>query len=220
MKLVLFLTLSVFALCSTANDVDNSIFRDYAANYLAAIRSENKEEILKLTSSENIDIHIANIRVLEEVGGASYVLDVSPYDKDKNDFGALIMNMSSGKCTFPIHPTHKLNITWRFTVEEYSKGHACHRLANKNSTITLFVHVEGNQVKEVSSCSNEYRISSSKEVNIGEIKISNDAKAEIKEWLKIQESFSRVGSLKHVKTNYSLNFREANSVVNTLCADL
>jgi hypothetical protein len=187
---------------------------------LNAIKSDNKDEILKLTSSENLDIHISNLRILNQVGDAPYLVKATPYDRDNNDFLAMVISMSEGECSFATPPTHKLEMTWNTTTEEYTEGHACHRLLNNDLGITLLVHAKDGQIKEVTSCSDNYKISKPHSTLIGDINISNKAKINIKEWLKSQESFSKIGSLKHVKENYSLSFQQANSVIESLCSEL
>lgn len=220
MKSILFLTLSFLALPCVSSEADNLIFKRFADSYVDAVETKNDSEISRLTSSENIKIHTVNIRTLTEVNGAPFSLNVSPHENNKNDMAALIISMSEGKCGFAAEPTHKVELIWHINIEEFTVGHACHRQTSKSSSITLFVRADNNQVKEVTTCSNDYKVSTSETIKFSDLAIKDNEKTEIKAWLNSQPYFSRISSLKHIRANYGLSFQQANVAVKALCKEL
>jgi len=206
-----------------AEEPETESFRPYVDRYLKAIATEDAAEIRALTSSENKVIHSANRRIMNEVKGEPYDLWVSPYDGE-SDIAVMYIEATDGMCQFVTQPEYKLQVSWQFSTEHYTRGHACHEVRMESTSITLFVSTADGQIREVSSCSDDYMPSiagkSAALSGAGEIALTETQTLAIKAWLAAQENFSRIRSIQHIGGEYGMSMREANTVLNMVCATL
>ena len=215
--LLLLVSMPAFGSESNASGDALSIF---VAEYLSSVKEGNLTTISEVTRSNHPDVHLMNSALVKKWHGSDYKIEIAPYNKGKEDFTAMALELSHGNCGFSGTPTHEVKVIWKEQRTNYSNGHACYSVVIDSAEISLFISKKNGIIEEHSYCKKEHILLATENNKEETDYLDDEQRKEIKQWLTSQPHFSGIKSKKHIKSKYGVSSNTARAIVDSVCKEL
>lgn len=209
MKIItLFITLTISA--NTFADPNTDRIKLFVEKYINLIKDDDIKALKAISMSKGTCQYQVAKRILNKVGNEKYTIDVKTFSKDSEAYKFAVA-LNNGSPAILGNPTHQVDIKWRYTYENYTKGHKCHSVVATSAIMTLAVS-NNKIIKEHTFCKERKFEKKPKNINI-----SNEKIIKIKKYISEQEHFSRIKTSRYIMKNYNYKYPEAKKVLKLSC---